>query len=522
MKRTLFAVFVLSSFFTGITDAQNINKGLKQITPELLAQHINYLASDSMKGRNTPSPELDRAAGYIAGEFAFLGIEKVNGSYFQEIPMYTRNLDPGNCLLKITMGQEGKTFRLKDDYIPFEMTADTLVKSSLVFAGYGITAPEHGYDDYAGMDVRGKIVLVMKHEPGEKDSTSCFDGINDSRYSLLTTKVENAMKHGAIGMLVVTDPLNHLILAPQGYPWPGLSSFLPQDNLPVEMSREEGNIPVVHVGEAVIACLLGSVDSLKHIQRRIDGAYSPCSFSLDQSICELGTGLTVHSLVAKNVIGYLEGRDTELKKEYVVVGGHYDHVGFMKNHKEGEDYIFNGADDNASGTAGVLAVARAFAAMGRKPERSLVFILFAGEEKGLYGSKYYCQKPLFPLEKTVVMLNLDMISRNGRDTLQIDGLKQNPDLAALMLKGADSFKMKSIAGKEDLFKRSDHYNFYKKGISAVDITSGLHGDYHTVRDNPASVDPLKAATISRLTFEIAWRTANAKIYFRTEINKNNQ
>jgi hypothetical protein len=515
MNKIVTVSCLLFLLFAGNISSQNLKKGLKQITPDLLEQHINYLASDSLKGRNTPSPGLDLAADYIAGQFASMGIQKVNGSWFQNIPLITKNLDVDKCLFRLTKGEESKTFPLKTDYIPFEMTADTLVKSSVLFAGYGITAPEYHYDDYQGMDVRGKIVVVMKHEPGEKDSTSLFNGKTDTKYSFIKTKVENAIKHGAIGLLVVTDPLNHMLLNPQGYPWPSLSKFLPQDNLPVELITRETNIPVIQIGETVVKFLFGSLDSLKNIQKRIDKSNSPSSFQIVHTECDLSTRLKITGYNAKNVMGILEGKNSMLKKEYVVIGGHYDHVGFMKNHKNGEDYIYNGADDNASGTAGVLAIAKAFTSMKTKPERSVVFILFAGEELGLFGSKYYCENPLLPVEKTVAMLNLDMISRNGRDTLQLDGLKQNPDMAEIISKEAKKMKFINIEGDEDLFKRSDHYNFFKKGISAMDITSGLHKDYHTVRDNPDSVDPEKAARISELTFKTSWIIANEKKYYKT-------
>jgi hypothetical protein len=515
MNKTILVSWLAFLLFAGNISSQNLKKGLKQITPELLEQHINYLASDSLKGRNTPSAGLDQAADYIAAQFTSMGIQKVNGSWFQNMPLITKNLDIEKCLFKFSKGEESKTFSLKTDYIPFEMTADTMVRSSLVFAGYGITAPEYNYDDYKGLDVRGKIVLVMKHEPGEKDSTSLFNGKIDTKHSLVNTKVENAIKHGAIGLLVVTDPLNHMLLTPQGYPWPGLSKFLPQDNLPVDLFTREDHIPVIQIGETVVKFLFGSIDTLKNIQKRIDNSLIPSSFQIVHTECHLSTRLKITNYIAKNVIGILESRDVELKKEYVVIGGHYDHVGFMKKYKDGEDYIYNGADDNASGTAGVLAIAKAFASMKTKPERSVVFILFAGEELGLFGSKYYCENPLVPVEKTVAMLNLDMISRNGHDTLQLDGLKQNPDMAEIISKEAKKMKFINIEGDEDLFKRSDHYNFFKKGISAMDITSGLHNDYHTVRDNPDSVDPEKAARISALTFTTSWIIANEKKYYRT-------
>jgi len=521
INKALFFTLFLCFLLIGNSYSQNNhNKGLSKITPELFTKYIDYLASDSMKGRNTPSPELDLAADYIAKEFAAMGIQKVNGTYFQNIPMCSKSLDADNCILKISLGGNSKSFTLKIEYTPFEETASAGAKSAIVFAGYGITAPEFNYDDYKYMDVKGKIVLIMKHEPGEKDSKSPFDGEKDTKYSLMKTKLDNAKQHGAIGLLVVTDPLNHIMLSPQGYPWPGLSKFLPQDNLPIVICGKENQIPFVQVGDVVIKYLFGSVDSLKNTQSRIDAKFSPQSFLISNSLCELTTKIKTQDFTAKNVVGYIEGKNPELKNELLVIGGHYDHVGYMKTHKDGEDYIFNGADDNASGTAGVMANAKAFAAMNNKPERSVLFICFAGEEKGLYGSEYYCNNPLFPLNKTVAMLNLDMIGRNGNDSIEIEGEKQNPDLAPLVKKEVSKTGLKIIESTEDMFARSDHYNFYKNNISALGVTSGLHKDYHTVRDNPDKINPVKAARISQLIFRIAWIIANDNKYYKTaEIKK---
>lgn len=493
---------------------RKVSREEQPISPELMARHIGFLASDAMKGRNTPSPELDQAARYIAAEMDSLGIGMVGGTRFQEIPFQTKGLDQQGCLFSVTRGGETKTFSLRTDYTPFDLTADTLVEASLVFAGYGITAPEYNYDDYRDLDVRGKIVLVMKHEPGEKDSLSVFGGLKETKHSLLANKMENARHHGAAGLLLVTDPLNHMLLTPQGYPWPGLSKFLPSDNLPVELVGDDSFLPFVQVGESVIKALFGSVDSLRNLQRRIDATLTPVSFEFPATEARLRTALTLNRLTARNVVGVIEGRHRDLKKEFVVIGAHYDHVGFQKKAREGEDPIFNGADDNASGTAGVMAIARAFAAAKKKPARSIFFILFAGEELGLYGSKYYCDHPLVPLDKSVVMLNLDMISRNGSDTLQISGLNFNPDLAQILLEEAEKVQLKNFPEEESLFMRSDHYNFFRKGVSGINISSGLHDDYHKVSDDPASVDPVKAARVATLVFNTALRIANEDIYLK--------
>ena len=379
--------------------------------------------------------------------------------------------------------------------------------------GYGITAKEYNYDDYKDIDVNGKIVLIMKHEPGEKDSNSRFLGDQESQFSFPTYKVENAINHGAVAVLFVTDPLNHPHLTPQGYAWSSLSTSVLKEKLEMDLCVSKPSIPVVQVGENVIQYLFGSVDSLKHVQQRIDRTNIPQSFLIPNSKCDLATKLKINEVFAKNVVGFIEGKSKKLKKELVVIGGHYDHIGYMARHWPGEDYIYNGADDNASGTAGVLAIAKAISSMKQKPKRSIMFILFAGEEKGLYGSEFYCNNPLFPLDKTVAMFNLDIISRNGIDTLNIEGEKQDPDLAKIVRKVNESVGLRVVEPQEDLFSRSDQYNFFMKNISVIGFTSGLHKDYHTVSDNPNSIIPAKAALIAQLAFRTVWIVSNEKRHY---------
>ena len=513
-------IIVLSLILLGFSNiySQNSPKiGLEQITPALLKKHIDYLASDKLKGRNTPSDGLDSAAVYIANEFAMLGIEKVNGTYFQEIPLCTRDLDIENSYFRISDGKEIKEFKLKIDYNPLEMTDDRNITSSIVFVGYGITAPEFGYDDYEGLDVNGKVVLVMKHEPGEKDLSSVFNGDRDTDHSQLKVKLKNAQEHGAIGLLLVTDPLNHLLISPQGHPWPSLFfKSMPSSKFPINICSQEKSIPAIQVGEEVIKYLFGSIDSLKCLQQEIDSTLSPKSFHLANTNCDLNTKIKVNNYTAKNVVGIIKGSDKKLKNELLVIGGHYDHVGFKEKSKQGEDSIYNGADDNASGTSGVMAVAKAFSKM-KKPDRSILFILFAGEEKGLYGSKFYTNNPLFPLKETIAMLNLDMISRNG-DTLQLIGEKENPDLAMIVKKEIKNYPLTVVDSDDHYIGGSDHYNFYINGVSSLFFFTGIHKDYHKVTDNPDSVDHLKASNVSKLVFQTAWIIANNKNYYK--INKN--
>ncbi|MGE0087972.1 MAG: M20/M25/M40 family metallo-hydrolase [Bacteroidales bacterium] len=516
------AFIILLSFILLVSydlySQNNPKVGLEQITPELLKRHIDFLASDELKGRNTPSPGLDSAAVYIANEFINLGIEKVNSSYFQNIPMCSKDLDIANTYLKFSENMKEANFKLKKDFNPFDITGNQSVSAPVVFVGYGITAPEFGYDDYEDLDVDGKIVLVMKHEPREKDTSSIFYGDKDTYHSTLENKIANAKKHGAVGMLLVTDPLNHLLINPQGYPWPSLFfKSMSGSKLPIKVcaTEYEMSIPVVQVGEEVINYLFGSIDKLRNIQKEIDSTMVPNSFQINK-ICDLQTKIITKRYTAKNVVGIIKGKDTKLKNEIIVIGGHYDHVGYKEKSKQGEDSIFNGADDNASGTAGVMAIAKAFKKM-KQPDRSVLFILFAGEEKGLYGSKYYVENPLYPIEKTIAMLNLDMISRNS-DSLQLIGEKENPDLAEIARQEAANYPLKIVNSDDHYLGGSDHYNFYKNGVSSLFFFTGIHNDYHRVSDNPDSVDHLKASNVSKLAFHLAWIIANSNKYYK--INKN--
>jgi hypothetical protein len=487
--------------------------GLAQITPELLQKNIDFLASDSLKGRDTPSPGLDSASEYIARSFKDMGVLPVSGSYFQSFSLCCKNLGEDNHLAVFKNGQKSN-YQIKTDFIPFDVTGGNDVEGEPVFAGYGITAPEFHYDDYENIDIKGKIVLVFRHEPRENDSlTKVFDGVESTKYSNLREKVKNAKAHGAKGILVVTEPLNYKSIRARGFPWPSLSKNMPMDALPVGFCTEQTDtIPVVHIGEEVIKGLFGSVDSLKAIQHLIDSTLIPRSFYLPKTNISLKISVkSVEKYRTRNVLGFIEGDDPDLKKEIVVIAAHYDHVGVMKEHKADTDYIFNGADDNASGTSGVMAIAKAMASMKVKPKRSILFILFAGEEKGLFGSGYYVKDPLFPLKNTVAMINLDMISRNSPDSLEIIGAVQCPELTKIIEK--ENHETDFILSLKKMSGGSDHWNFYKKDIPSVFFFTGLHPDYHHVSDNPDKIDARKAARVSKLAFLTAWWIANDDHYY---------
>jgi hypothetical protein len=503
-------VFIFITILIGCTnsDIYRTSQIANQvITPELMKKHIYFLASDSMKGRNTPSPELDSAARYIAGVFQSCGLQPVNGSYFEKVGLSIVSLGEDNYL-RIAKDSNEQSYKIKTEFTPFDMTGNNEVKAQIVFAGYGITAPDYKYDDYKDIDVHGKIVIVLKHEPGENDSSSIFNGVKETEYSNVSEKVKNAIDHGAIGVLVATDPLNHESLTPRGFPWPTLSKFLPKDALPISLAADEKKkVPVVHVGEEVINQLFGSVDSLKKLQETIDSKMAPHSFEINGISISVKTSTSIKDMSSQNVVGYLEGSDPKLKNELLIIGGHYDHVGYMKQHKDSVDYIYNGADDNSSGTSSVMAIAEAFGKMPMRSKRSVLFMAFAGEEKGLFGSRCYVNQPLFPLGQTVAMLNLDMEGRNSVDSLYMVSEALSPDLAQINREENKEIGF-TLIDEEKLQGGSDHMSFQKKKIPFLFYFAGMHPDVHQVTDEPEKINTIKAAKAARLAFRTAWRIAN--------------
>jgi hypothetical protein len=515
MKKSRFLLILYILVFSYAPSfSQSINKALNNITSEKASKHINYLASDALLGRKTPSAGLDSAANYIAAEFKKYNLKPVNGSYFQPVPLVKTILGDTNYVI-ITSNGIAKDLKIKSEFVPYEISSNSEANGQVVFAGYGITAPEYHYDDYKNIDVKDKIVLIFRHEPYENTDTSVFMGKKDTRHSYLSNKVINAIKHGAIGMLVITDPLNHQLLAPRGYAWPSLSTLIPKDAVPITLQENEQKIPVVHVGKEVMEFFFNSIDSLKKIQSALDANLIKTNdVVLSNASANIRTSVMDSAVKANNVVGYLEGSDPVLKKELIIIGGHYDHIGKKANYKNGEDYIYNGADDNASGTTGVLTVAEAFSKMKIKPKRSILFITFTAEEIGLYGSKAYVQNPLFPLDKTTAMLNMDMIGRNHPDTLFLEGARMSPDLTQIVQNENKGLGFSLILKDEAYLGSSDHANFYYKKIPFVFFFSGLHADYHSVLDNPDKIDLTKLVKVSKLVFKTAWYIANDNKYYK--------
>lgn len=515
MKYSNLFFFVIILYFSGCGFFGIANRsGFDSIDSRTILRDITFLASDSLKGRPTPSREQDTAAAYIANSFKQSGLRQINGSYYQEVTLGKVRLAKDNHL-KITKDGKEVSFPIKEEFIPFEMTANNQFSGKVVFVGYGISAPEFKYDDYQDIDVKGKIVFVLRHEPGEEDTSSIFDGNKATDYSEVGEKVKIAIEHGAAAVMVATDPLNHTFLVPRGFPWPSLSKIIPKDALPISLIDEEKNkVPVIHVGEEVIKHFFGSVTKLRDIQQEIDKSMKPNSFELDGFDVSIKTSTEIEKAPAKNVVGFIEGSDPVLKNEIIVVGAHYDHVGPKKKLKPTDDIINNGADDNASGTVALLALAKAFGTLETSTKRSLLFIGFTGEELGLLGSTAYTNNPLFPLEKTVAMINFDMIGRNTIDSVYIVGGSRSPDLKEIAIEENEKVGFKLGYSYENFVGRSDQASFLNKKIPILYYTSGEHPDYHKPTDEVWLINPEKIEKISQLAFYTINRIANESRYYK--------
>ena len=509
MRNSLCTILMLLSLH--ILQANESTVSLPTISMSRAKMHINMLASDEMRGRNTPSPELEKAASYIADQFKQLGVLPINGSYYHTYTLERLHLDKPTTFI-VKKGNGISEMALKDDFIPFEYSGSSIVEyAQLAFAGYGITASEYKYDDYKDLDVKGKVVIILRGEPQMDNDSSVFEGKRFTKYSRMQSKLKTAVAKGAVGVIVLSGPSNALKIRPTGFPWPSLYPNIPADALPLSRKNADSpNIPVISAGERFVEMAFGAIDTLKAWQKNID------SLMINQSrvianaeILSLQTTLRSEKVEVKNVMGMIKG--SEFPDEYVVIGAHYDHVGHSRPNDPAKDSIFNGADDNASGTTGILLSAEAIANAPSKPKRSIVFVGFSGEEKGLLGSKAFADNPPLPIKNCVAMLNMDMIGRSVNDTLYIGGNTRCKELADLnaevnrTLFDSDTFNLSYTI--EQYFFRSDQASFAMKRIPVLFYYTGEHEDYHKVSDEISKLNMDNLVKIATLCSHTAWSTA---------------
>jgi hypothetical protein len=492
----------------------------EQIQERNLKADVNFLASDEMAGRKTTSHEARIASSYIASEFLRLGLKPLgdDGSYFQRYDLTLAAQDDANIALTVRSGAQEKSYQLGHDFDLTwitQTTNPTAVTGQVVFIGYGIKAPEYGYDDLAGVNLRGKIVIMLTHEPQESDPASKFKGRWHTYHAYDQNKYEDIRRAGAIGILEVIEKKQHRP--------PAMPSAPRQDWFPDAIYSLPGywDLPVFGITQDVADELLqSSGKTVEDLRKAIDSHLKPQSFALPDVTATLKKAYTNRKVVqARNVAGLLEGSDPRLKDEYVVVSAHYDHLGVVGGRTQ------FGADDNASGVAALMEIARAFAESPVKPRRSILFISFDSEEEGMLGSFYYGRHPAIPLDKTAAVLNMDMIGRNEdtatwklapeftAQSVNLVGTLYSPLLRRIAEQQNEKlhlnldFKTDS-EDKEEWFARSDQYVFATHGVPSVFFNTGEHPDYHTENDTWDRLNYPKLEKIARLVFLVAEDVAN--------------
>jgi hypothetical protein len=476
-----------------------------------MRRDITFLASDECEGRGPGTPGIDKAAEYIAAEFAKAGCKAggLTGSFFQPFTVAGQSkLGTGNSVrLRGPLGQE-ITLTQGKHYEVMGLSGTGKISAPLVFVGYGASAPKIDYDDYKGIDVAGKIVVILRHTPRWSSKEVPFDGERKEEHAGLVNKQARAEAAKAAAVILVNDSTE----APAG------DKLMPFGYLTGEASKAA--IPAVQVRRSVLDAIMQSAagQTLKDIEQAIDRDLKPRSAKLAGWSASIETTVQRNSISVKNVIAVVEGNGP-LANETVVVGAHYDHLGYGGRGSLAKDKakaIHHGADDNASGTTSVMELARRFAAMPERQGRRLVFITFSAEEMGLLGSRYYCNKePLFPLAQTVAMVNLDMVGRMTADPktekskLIVEGVKTGKSFEKLIGElGVDANLQ--LTTKPGGMGPSDHDSFYRKEIPVFFFWTGLHSDYHRPSDTSDKINVPGMARIAGLAEKVIARLAADK------------
>lgn len=509
--------------------------GRDTIAASELRRDVFQLASDEMGGRLVGTAGNRQAAEFIAQRFEALGLMPIGdeGQYFHNFELVVANLGGGNSFEAHVDSSEVRA-ELGDDFYPERFSGSGRAKGSLVFVGFGIAAPSLDHDDYGTLDLTDRVVVVLDHEPGETEDDSVFDGPFSSEHARGVRKAREAQRRGASAVLFVSDLHNHAfpgsVRGKMDEVWPPRLPRVPPYQLGAWVS--DIRIPVMRVSVDLATRLFGSGGlSLVELAEmaETDGGMSPVERT--DVIVELTATVERKMVPEKNVVGLIEGADPELRDEWVILCAHYDHEGTTNRG------IFRGADDDASGVAGLLEIAEAYSRAsdrGKRPRRSVLFAAWNAEELGLLGAWAYTARPLRDLEDTVAVINLDMIGRHeeipenagsrfrglkpqtadsNRNAVNLLGYSYSTDLqqavVAANLEAALELRFRYDDNRSNLLRRSDHWPFLFSGVPAVFVHTGLHPDYHTERDDADKLDYEKMTRIVGLAHQLSWDLAQS-------------
>ena len=503
---------------TLIVDESDLSvKYANTISASDMERHLTIIAGDEFEGRETGAPGNNKAAAYISNYFKSLelGSPGVEGSNYQPVAFtYSKWND-----IDIFVGEN--RYRHLRDFISFPQKNESMAAISaeeVIYLGYGIDDPK--YSDYKKNKVEGKVILINKGEPIKKDSTSWITGT--SEMSDWTTdmdkKLITAKEHGVKFVFIIENDIQGLISKNRGL-------FGEVTELGDKTMEEVKTANHAYISSTIARDIIGKKEKkIIKSRKRSNKKGKACDVKVKNKIVA-NQNKNVRTLVGQNILGFIEG--TDKKEEVLVISAHYDHLG-----KRGDD-IYNGADDNGSGTTTVIELAEAFRladSAGHGPRRSILFLLVTGEEKGLLGSYYYSENPIYELENTIADINIDMVGRVdakyannpnyiyviGSDRLSTDLHKINEEAnnkyAGLTL----DYTYNSESDPNRFYFRSDHYNFAKNGIPAIFFFNGVHPDYHRTTDTVEKINFDKMEKVGRLIFHTAWELANREDRIRVD------
>ena len=486
----LIAVTFFAVLGTGIYTDDPVSR---EITKNEMYNHIAYLASDKLEGR-FPGTEGDKLTKeYIIKEFKKLKIKPAGEKgYLQPFEMYTHVELSGNNALRLAIDGTESEYKPETDIVPAGFSGSGTVNGNLVFAGYGISTPDGNYDDYKdsegnSIDVSGKILLMMRYSPGGSDPHSNpFEQFESSRFKSMKAKEKNAA-----GIIFFNGPNTG------------------EDKLPrmtFDNVLHDAGIPVVFCKREIVERLMSANGlDLAAIQNKIDESKQPSSVALAEGAAMIETNVRPVKVTTDNVIGFIEGRDPLLKNEVIVIGAHMDHLGhglYGSLYSGSDKPVHNGADDNASGTAGMIEIAEKLSLDRKKLKRSYLLMAFGGEEAGLLGSAYFTKSPLFEGKNIVAMLNMDMIGRLADDKLIIYGSGSSPYWKATLDSLNSNYNFR-LSFSEESSGRSDHASFYGRNIPSLHFFTGTHKDYHSPTDDIEFINSDGAARVASYVYDVA-------------------
>lgn len=459
-------------------------------------EHVRHLASDELKGRKAGTPEYAKAADYVAAKMKEYGLRPGgdNGSWFQEVPFKTwSNFDQPSRLEIISPEHRVYFSGRGRDFIPAFGTGSGIARGAAAFVGYGVVSEKPAWDDYAGLDVKGRVLVLLPDAPPGFDEAA-------AKQWTLEKKVKLAVERGAAG--VIEMDLSE----------PGQSRARRRTSGMIMAGVCPSGFVVVHATANFLDDLVYlSGKSWRDPVSKILRLKKPQPFLLDTAV-EMEAHFIQEERKAANVIGVIPGRDSKLKNECVIMGGHLDHLGVGLN-----GFIYDGADDNATSAATILETARVLVASRFKPARTIVFASWAGEELGLVGSRYYTEHPVFPLAKTVAYLNVDMVGAGGPDLL-VGGMWEYGRFFDIVKAGLDPETAKMLLPRVN-YRGSDHTAFWGKGVTAISLRTGKdytlklddeHPEYHRPGDRPELIDPEHLRLAAQYHVEVIRTLANSK------------